>query len=278
MVDRAIKVAILEGDFAAICDLGFPIALCLQLQTNALKLSEAMWTAKSSGSGFSVSLFWPTSKVSNVKSQKKRRRRRKHKATTTVDVATSTSSPAQPVNLNAKSVSPSPNSAHLININSKPMVLETSTVSLPSTDELLVHSPSAQNETACCDDTDSESEPEVDLLSCAEVVYEKRDGTHGVSYRDSSSKYQWTPVVGRRRKKTPLPDYVLRRLPPHRRQELQRVSSDSESSGSDQPLVIPEKASVKFTVCEGKPGLHVKTRNTSNWTPIASRTRAKLKK
>ena len=71
MVDRAIKVAILEGDFAAICDLGFPIALCLQLQTNALKLSEAMWTAKSSGSGFSVSLFWPTSKVSNVKSQKK---------------------------------------------------------------------------------------------------------------------------------------------------------------------------------------------------------------
>ena len=115
MVDRAIKVVILEGDFAAICDLGFPIALCLQLQTNALKLSEAMWTAKSSGSGFSVSLFWPTSKVSNVKSQKKRRRRRKHKATTTVDVATSTSSPAQPVNLNAKSVSPSPNSAHLIN-------------------------------------------------------------------------------------------------------------------------------------------------------------------
>ena len=41
MVDRAIKVAILEGDFAAICDLGFPLALSLQLQTNALKLSEA---------------------------------------------------------------------------------------------------------------------------------------------------------------------------------------------------------------------------------------------
>ena len=43
MVDRAIKVAILEGDFAAICDLGLPLALSLQLQTNALKLSEAMW-------------------------------------------------------------------------------------------------------------------------------------------------------------------------------------------------------------------------------------------
>ena len=48
----------------------------------------------------------------------------------------------------------------------------------------------------------------------------KRDGTQEVSYRDASSKYQWTPVVGRRRKKTPLPDYVLRRLPPHCWQEL----------------------------------------------------------
>ena len=31
MVDRAIKVAILEGDFAAVCDLGFPFSLSLQL-------------------------------------------------------------------------------------------------------------------------------------------------------------------------------------------------------------------------------------------------------
>ena len=29
MVDRAIKVAVLEGDFAAICDLGFPFSLSL---------------------------------------------------------------------------------------------------------------------------------------------------------------------------------------------------------------------------------------------------------
>ena len=164
------------------------------------------------------------------------------------------------------------------------MVLETSAASLSASDELLaVHSPSVQNKSTCgdsCGDTDVEYEdlePEVYLLSCAEVVYEKRDDTHGVSYCDSSSKYQWTPVVGRRRKKTPLPNYVLQWLPLHCWQELQIVSSDSESSGSDQPLEIPEKASVKFTVYEGKPGLQVKTRNTSNWTPIASRTRAKLK-
>ena len=49
-------------------------------------------------------------------------------------------------------------------------------------------------------------------------------------------------VVGKR---TPLPDYMLRRFPPHRRQELQMINSDSESSDSDQPLDIPEKPSVK---------------------------------
>jgi hypothetical protein len=92
------------------------------------------------------------------------------------------------------------------------------------------------------------------------------------------ARYQWTPVVDRRKKKTPLPDHVLRRFPLHRRQELQAVNSDSESSGSDQPLNIPEKASVKFAVYDGKPGLQVRTRNTSNWTPIAGRTRAKLNK
>ena len=42
MADKSIKVAVLEGDFAAICDLGFPFSLGLQLQSTGLKLSEAM--------------------------------------------------------------------------------------------------------------------------------------------------------------------------------------------------------------------------------------------
>ena len=129
MVDRAIKVAILEGDFAAICDLGFPLALSLQLQTNALKLSEALWTAKSSGSGFSVSLFWPSeaTKVSNMKSLKKKRRRRRNPRTTTkVDVATSTSIPVhlpQSSTTTASLDSLFPNhSAHPVDIVAKPAI------------------------------------------------------------------------------------------------------------------------------------------------------------
>ena len=72
------------------------------------------------------------------------------------------------------------------------------------------------------------------------------------------------PVVAKRKKNTALP-YL--RFPP------KSYSSDSESSGSDQPLVIPEKGFVTFATRNGKPGFQI-TRSTSNWTPIASRTRA----
>jgi len=56
-----IKVLVLEKEFAALCRLGLPVSLSLQLQQSGLKLADApLWTAKSSGSGFSVSLFWPS--------------------------------------------------------------------------------------------------------------------------------------------------------------------------------------------------------------------------
>ena len=55
------------------------------------------------------------------------------------------------------------------------------------------------------------------------------------------------------------------------------ASSDSESSGPDKPLPIPESASVELTVHNSQPGLQVRTRETMNWTPIASRNRARLK-
>ena len=59
MADRAIQVAVLEGYFATICTLGFPMPLSLQLQQSDLRLNWAMWSAKSSGTGFSVSFVWP---------------------------------------------------------------------------------------------------------------------------------------------------------------------------------------------------------------------------
>lgn len=274
MADRAIKVAVLEGDFAAICDLGLPFSLCLQLQSSDLKLCEAMWSAKSSSTGFSVSLFWPYGvSTERVKSKKKRSRRKRSKASKTNTVTNVATSPVSlnEFNGNARhSDEPvSPNKAQSTKDANYDSQLQTPVTSLALPLETS-HETSARV-------SESDSESEIDLLSCADVIYEKQGDVHGVSYCDSSNRCGWTPVVGRRKKKTPLPEHVLRRFPPYRRAELQRVSSDSESSGPDEPLHIPQSASVEFSVHNNQPGLHVKTRNTMIWTPIASRTRARMK-
>ena len=60
MADRAIKVSVLEGNFAALCNLGLPLSVSIQLQEMGLRLPDALWTVRSSSSGFSVSLFSPT--------------------------------------------------------------------------------------------------------------------------------------------------------------------------------------------------------------------------
>ena len=45
------KVAVLEGDFAQLSAMGLPLAVAVQLQQSALRLKDALWTAKHSGSG-----------------------------------------------------------------------------------------------------------------------------------------------------------------------------------------------------------------------------------
>ena len=59
MANKPIKVVVLEGHFASLPALGFPLALSLQLQQSCLRLTDAMWTPKSTNDGFSVCLFWP---------------------------------------------------------------------------------------------------------------------------------------------------------------------------------------------------------------------------
>ena len=58
MANKPIKVIVLEGDFASLPAIGFPLAISLQLQQSCLRLPDATWTAKSTNGGFSVSLFW----------------------------------------------------------------------------------------------------------------------------------------------------------------------------------------------------------------------------
>ena len=133
--------------------------------------------------------------------------------------------------------------------------------------------------------TESQSPPSVykpgdgvDLTSCSNVNFEMRDGCPGVQYQDpDDNEAEWTPVVGRRRRKKRLPDFVLRRFSPDRRMQMAHRDcgnqSDDSSSG-DEELTIPTGANVQFSINERTPGLQIRTRYTSSWTPITSRTRS----
>ena len=107
--------------------------------------------------------------------------------------------------------------------------------------------------------------------------YEKRDGVHGVVVRNNDEQ-TWTPVYGRRKKRVRLSEAQLRRIPPHcRPQPPSDEDSQSTLSESEIPLTIPDNANVNYAVIDGTPGLSISTRKTRNWTPIASRTRARTK-
>ena len=94
MADRAIKVIVLEGNFASLCALGFSLSLSIQLQQSCLKLSEAHWTSRSTDTGFSVSFFWPAAEKVNM-DIKKRKRRKRGKARPQVVRATTPNPPKQ---------------------------------------------------------------------------------------------------------------------------------------------------------------------------------------
>ena len=256
MADR-IKVAVIEGDYADLCGLGLPLALSLQLQLQDLKLSGALWSAKASASGFSVSLYWPTTTAAQkakVKKPRKKRKRGKAKKQAIPSASNYTVSDCTS-HLRAESTATS------INAHSSP--------------ERVSPPPKSISKASVTHDS-----PCVDLTSCSDVQYEVRDGVHGVSYSFSNDESSWTPVVGRRQKRRPVPDFVQRRFPPGH--SIHHLSSDSDSGSEDLDLdtVIPTGANldVQFTAIENIPGLTVKTRNTQSWTPIATRTRARLKK
>ena len=155
MADNNIKVAVLEGDFVQL------VFLSPLLQQSALKLSEAIWTAKSTIRGFSVSFFWPCHSVSSnqqcVKSEnsnKKGQKKRKAKA-------------------KAKSCYPAE-----AKCNTQDQGMKESPTNVP--DEPTMALKMLKD----------------DLKSGTEIAYEKRGGIHGVKYCNGDDDEGWTPVVG----------------------------------------------------------------------------------
>ena len=199
-VEKAIKVAVLEGDFATLVDLGFPLSLSIQLQESCLTLSKALWTAKSTNSGFSVSLFWPAPELKDKHQPRRRRRRRRAKATKLVPATTSMDDKPNP----------------------KPLNPSAKTTSLPSVKEVPINATRQASATSLPSKHYSSS-PTLHSVSKSDV--EKSS--------DSKDEEKWTKVSCRRRKKARLPPCWKLRFPVHLRASLQTPSgSSSNTEGS----------------------------------------------
>ena len=165
MADKTrIKVAVVEGDYADLRSLGLPLALSLQLQLQDLKLSGALWSAKASASGFSVSLYWPTTTDSHkAKTKKPRRKQKRGKA----------KQQAIPNVSNIHSNVTTPSAPGLAT--SESTVMPTLALSVLFLLQSLHLRQVLTHDSSC-----------VDLQTCSDVQYEVRDGVHGVSYHFSN--------------------------------------------------------------------------------------------
>ena len=74
----AIRVYVLEGQYAQLSTLGFPVSLVMELQQGGLRLDNAKWSSRRSDAGFSVSFFWPA--ALSPRRRRRRQRRRKPRA------------------------------------------------------------------------------------------------------------------------------------------------------------------------------------------------------
>ena len=213
MADRAIRVAVLEGDYASLCALGLPLSLSIQLQQSCLKLCGAQWTARSTDGGFSVSLFWPSAPEnvrSDAKLKKKRRRRRKRgKARVQAAQATIPSPPEQCVIHKSTKLSTSKR--------------ETPYKALQSNDSSPSH---------------------------VSPPNEKSEALHqSVESTSPSGSNEWTKVTRKRRSRLP-PCWKLK-VPVHLRDTLKTPSTSGTDSESDYTESDHEQSDAKNSTAEG---------------------------
>ena len=79
-----IAVFVVDGNYSALRELGFPLPALAAMQGAGVQLGHACWDVKQSNSGISLSFFWPQSlrqsQLSSAQITKpKKRRRRKSK-------------------------------------------------------------------------------------------------------------------------------------------------------------------------------------------------------
>ena len=216
------------------------LSLSLQLQEGCLKLNQVLWTAKSTKAGFSVSLFWPAPDgKSEALPKRRRKRKRRSKASTSLVPATSNASANVKTSYSLSKSSPEVARSSV------------ATQTLNSAN----HHPGSQhsytNKTEGDSNESSDDEKADNDVDMKESV-EKTDSDESEDAESNSEKQSWTRVSGRR-KKVHLPPCWKLRFPVHLRAGLRTpsgCSSESSSNGEE---------------------------NDYNPTPVAARTRSKLK-
>ena len=217
-----------------------PLSLCNYLQDQDLDFDGAVWTAKQSNSGFSVSFFWKTAStsVAGVPPRKKRKRHRKKKLTNPQmpSLPDSTRKPSPTVQDSTSSVSAHQEESAFSSFESEPEL-----ESGPQLESM-----------------------EEDLTANMNVSFEIRDHAPGLSSVNDEGE-KWIPVKRRRMKK--------HQVRPH---AVDATGSDSELDvETARQVYYKERGAVPgLYVRRGCTRDSVPAANPST---IASRTRARAK-
>ena len=155
-----ISVSVLDGLNQDLYKAGVPLSLCLHLREQGLSIAGAVWTAKQSKSGFSISFFWekafPMGVTANITKKKRKRKKKKgvrHPSSSMDGEKSSLSSGKQ------------------------------ESVQIP----FIAHPHVEQDAVSCQGSEGSTSEyeesgDEVHMLECDDINVEERDSVVGVSY------------------------------------------------------------------------------------------------
>ena len=165
------KVVVVEGEYADLCGLGLPLPLSLQLQSLNLQLSGALWSAKASASGFSVSLYWPTASAAPGDTAAKRKgARRKHQHKLAIVSATTNTTSLPAPHQSIPPVTTGPIKEHPNSVHTRSCLLD-------------------QHETIAVQD------PDVDVPNTFRDSAAVDLAVQGVSNGCVSDQHGWTPVV-----------------------------------------------------------------------------------
>ena len=209
----------LEGVYAHLPRLGFPLSVAVELQSSNLRFDSAKWSTRQSGGGFSVT-FWPSlpggRKATNQSNPKRNRRRRNRKSKSLVHLSPCRDSTTISKPVSVPETSSSPFIAHQRQeaVATKPLSCSlakgftamlsgntTTTQSGKSSSEE-DDSETEQSQLSSCDaaDTSGESEDldntqdELEQLLNAEMLeFEIRRDVPGVK-STISGECNWTPV------------------------------------------------------------------------------------